>query len=893
MYKKIYPLLLTLLCLLFYVSHAQAQKRIWGTFDGGVYHVKLDGSEFVTALVVDSAFGDEPRGISQTSDGSIIGVNGDWGPESGGSLFKLSSTGAHRLATFDYPGPFYATEVSDGQYCGVRSDAIGRGGSTFRINADGSGYSENYFTRPLFGGNNQLIKASNGLIYGLQNDEIGERGYVYRVDASTVTIVHYLSTVVGRNPIAKFIEGGDGFLYAPAIEGGRFGHGTVFKMSLDGSILSRVCSFDSIHGARPLGELAIDGAGVLYGTTESGGTYNKGVIYKVNKNGTGFTVLHHFNGEWGSGFVVLDGNTLYGTSFGPDYTGFIFSIHTDGTGYRHVYDFPGSYNTLPQDRLIIIDMPPVPAVSLVTPANGTTDVAVSGTMSSNVVAHALSYQLQLSLSASFSTVALTVNSSTNNFSVSGLTLSTTYYARVKTNVLPGYGATTSFTTGTAGEKKLWGVLTGYPGKIYNVNLDGSDYANYFEPVDEDVRGSNPQNLFKLNDGSILAVTYQGGLTSSGTLLKINSSGLTKLVDWESYPFGRRVYITEGNDGVIYGIGTSATQYSGRLFKLRSDGTGYSYHVFGHYGFWPDGNLLKASNGSIYGMSVGAGPGWIYTVNTDLSNVTPIFNFSTATGKRPHGGLIEAGGYLYGVASEGGLYNKGTVFKIKLDGTGFVKLHDFNGTLGRAPMGDLVYDGINTLYGITSAGGASDLGTLFKINIDGTGFGVLHHFNTAVSTPGENLALDGNVLFGHAGGGTFNIGALYSIHTDGSGFAVVENFVASSSYYGAVGNLIISNGVFPAARRSVDEDHIAQSAREQDGEAHISPNPFTNDFSVVVKSHRDESVAFHISDIQGKTVLSSEGVSNQMYHLGDALTSGVYILKVKSGLGMKYYRVVKK
>jgi uncharacterized repeat protein (TIGR03803 family) len=897
MVKKIYPLLLTLLCLLFCVSNARAQKRIWGTLSGAVYHIKLDGSEFVRALdapVDDPFFGGWGKGLIQKSDSTIVVIGDDGSATSGGAIYKFSASGIDKLHAWDYPGADYVVEDNSNNLVGVGIAAVPDNGFKFSITPGGT-YAENDFALSGFSATGGLLKASNGLIYGLNVEDPGARGYVYRVDATAATRVRYLSTAVGRQANAKFIEGNDGYLYAPAKEGGSLGHGTVFRMSLDASRLNSIYRFDGTNGSKPFGELAIDGAGVLYGMTERGGLYDKGVIFKLNKNGTGFTVLHHFNGESGGGYFVRDGNILYGHGYNNDYSGgFLFSIHTDGTGYGHLYNFPiTSLGNLPFDRLLIVDSP-VPAVTLVTPSNGATGVALSGTFSSNVIAHAATYQLQLSLTASFTSVALTVNSSTNNFSVGGLSASTTYYARVKTNVLPGYGATTSFTT-SAGMKKLWGVLTGYPGEIYNINLNGSGFANYFSPSDGDLRGTDPQNLFKLNDGSILAVMYEGGATTAGTLLKINSSGLTKLVDWESYPFGRRVYMAEANDGFIYGVGISATENSGRVFKLRPDGTGYSYHVFNHYGFWPDGNLLKGSNGSIYGMSMGNGPGWIYTVNTDLSNVTSVFTFSSATGKKPQGGLIEVGGYLYGVAKEGGTFNKGTLFKIKLDATGFVKLHDFNGTLGRAPIGDLVYDGVNTLYGITYLGGTSDLGTLYKMNLDGSGFSVLHHFNAAVYNPSENLVLDGEVLYGHTQGGTFGSGVLFSIHTDGSGYTNIYNFTSSSSYYGAVGNLIITNGTFPAPARAAYGDEIVHSSQtaEHDVNVHISPNPFTHDFSVEVKSHREEPVSFIVSSIQGATVLFSNGVSNQSYQLGDGLSSGVYILKVEKGKEVNYYRVIKK
>ena len=46
-------------------------------------------------------------------------------------------------------------------------------------------------------------------------------------------------------------------------------------------------------------------------------------------------------------------------------------------------------------------------------------------------------------------------------------------------------------------------------------------------------------------------------------------------------------------------------------------------------------------------------------------------------------FISDGTYLYGMTVYGGAYNDGVVFKIKPDGTGYVKLLDFDSTTNGA------------------------------------------------------------------------------------------------------------------------------------------------------------------------------------------------------------------
>ncbi|HUJ42276.1 MAG TPA: choice-of-anchor tandem repeat GloVer-containing protein, partial [Opitutaceae bacterium] len=92
------------------------------------------------------------------------------------------------------------------------------------------------------------------------------------------------------------------------------------------------------------------------------------------------------------------------------------------------------------------------------------------------------------------------------------------------------------------------------------------------------------------------------------------------------------------------------------------------------------------------------------------------------GANPQGDLIVSGSTCYGMTCAGGSGNMGTIFKVSTDGTGFALLHSFAGGAGdgASPYGSLTLSG-TTLYGMTYAGGSSGLGTVFRINMDGTGF----------------------------------------------------------------------------------------------------------------------------------------------------------------------------
>ena len=116
-----------------------------------------------------------------------------------------------------------------------------------------------------------------------------------------------------------------GNLYGTSSGGGFYGYGTVFEFSPAGSGWTEEILFsfghDPASGQDPIGGLLLDAAGNLYGTTESGGAYNHGVVFELMHNADGSwteQVLHSFNGTDGSSpwaALVFDAaGNLYGTT---------------------------------------------------------------------------------------------------------------------------------------------------------------------------------------------------------------------------------------------------------------------------------------------------------------------------------------------------------------------------------------------------------------------------------------------------------------------------------------------------------------------------------------------------------------------------------------------------
>ena len=202
---------------------------------------------------------------------------------------------------------------------------------------------------------------SNGVLYGTTGSGgTGANGTIFRMnsDGSGFTNLHYFSVsggsgtnAEGAGPLAGLILSGS-TLYGTAASGGTFGGGTVFRMNTDGTGFTNLHNFIFSDGKNPNGGLALIG-NTLYGTTSFGGAdfANAGTLFAVNTDGTGYTNLHVFttlSSDGGNPYagMIASGNVLYGTTIGGGAAGYgvIFSINADGTGYTTLHSFPGANN---------------------------------------------------------------------------------------------------------------------------------------------------------------------------------------------------------------------------------------------------------------------------------------------------------------------------------------------------------------------------------------------------------------------------------------------------------------------------------------------------------------------------------------------------------------------
>ena len=159
----------------------------------------------------------------------------------------------------------------------------------------------------------------------------------------------------GSLPNAHFISDGNR-LYSTAGRGGPCGPddfpgGVVFAVQPDGTGFTLLHSFSEVSkddGHQPGAGLVLED-GVLYGTTFFGGKYGEhglGTVFSIRTNGSDFTTLHHFSGHPDDGensgsTPILAYGRLYGvTMFGGAHNnGVIFSMRQDGSDYQVLHHF--------------------------------------------------------------------------------------------------------------------------------------------------------------------------------------------------------------------------------------------------------------------------------------------------------------------------------------------------------------------------------------------------------------------------------------------------------------------------------------------------------------------------------------------------------------------------
>ncbi|MCF8226223.1 MAG: DUF5050 domain-containing protein [Bacteroidales bacterium] len=309
----------------------------------------------------------------------------------------------------------------------------------------------------------------------------------------------------------------------------------------------------------------------------------------------------------------------------------------------------------------------------------------------------------------------------------------------------------------------------------DLDPDSAVFEVLFE-FNQPENGGHPVQLIK--KGNILygLTIYGGSIAINGILYQIYTDG----TGFKKFDLSfMNPHSLTMSDSILYGISNSDYVTDSYLFRVNAKGSGYKkLHTFGDTE--SSRYDIMAAEGTIYGIKYPriSGSSYLFKIKEDGQDFTTL----GTVGEVPHGKLLLIDDFLYGTTTgpPGSSTDLGTVFKIKTDGTGFKKIHQFtNAETGDAPFAPLTLVG-STLYGTTTSGGIYNGGVLFRIKTDGTDFGILHHFSVQDGYDVRSkLVLSGNSLYGAAyKGGIYNgsFGTLFKCKLDGSEFQNIYNFI---------------------------------------------------------------------------------------------------------------------
>ena len=227
---------------------------------------------------------------------------------------------------FDQTGNFYGTTFNSGAN-GV--------GTVYELSPSGGGWSESVIH--TFSGSDGanpyggLTHDAAGNLYGTTklggtNNQYG--GVVFQLVSGqsgwSENVLHAFNGIDGDEPLGGLVLDSGGDVFGTTNHGGQGsgGGGKVFELSSSGGGYDFALLYGFSGVAGPWGDLVMDSAGNLYGTTVQDGAYHFGSVFKLTFSGGNwvYTTLHDFTGEDGAnphGALVLDASgNLYGTTAG-------------------------------------------------------------------------------------------------------------------------------------------------------------------------------------------------------------------------------------------------------------------------------------------------------------------------------------------------------------------------------------------------------------------------------------------------------------------------------------------------------------------------------------------------------------------------------------------------
>jgi uncharacterized repeat protein (TIGR03803 family) len=246
-----------------------------------------------------------------------------------------------------------------------------------------------------------------------------------------------------------------------------------------------------------------------------------------------------------------------------------------------------------------------------------------------------------------------------------------------------------------------------------------------------------------SSGNLYGTAYQYGANSSfpyGVVFELKrSGGAWKQIVLHSFAGGPndgaypRAPLTFDTAGNLYGTTfQGGTKNYGTVFVMKHSGSKWTESVIHSFlstsstdGYYPYARVTFDAKGNLYGTTEyggahGVGTVFLMTQSKGKWTYKLIHGFAAGNdGAYPLGPItVGANGYYYGTTyNGGGTYNDGEVYRLfQARGVWVIqRVFSFTGgSAGANPDSGLAMDASGNFYGTTYAGGATNLGTVYKL-----------------------------------------------------------------------------------------------------------------------------------------------------------------------------------
>jgi uncharacterized repeat protein (TIGR03803 family) len=274
-----------------------------GAFNvGTVFELSPVGASWTATILYSftgGADGGHPAaGLVMDRAGNLFGTGQTGGANGQGTVFKVSPSGAETLLyTFgnqsgdgSYPFAGLVLDETGNLYGTTVSGGAKGGGTVFKLSPSGAETLLYTFRNQSGDGSYPyagVVFDNKGNLYGATYSGGAKGGgTVFKLAPSGAETVLYSfgnQSGDGSNPFGGFlIFDNNGNLYGTTVGGGTQGNGTVFKLAPSGAE-TVLYSFGSRSGdgSQPWSGLVLDEKGNLYGTTQVGGAYGAGAVFEV------------------------------------------------------------------------------------------------------------------------------------------------------------------------------------------------------------------------------------------------------------------------------------------------------------------------------------------------------------------------------------------------------------------------------------------------------------------------------------------------------------------------------------------------------------------------------------------------------------------------------------